>query len=74
MEQLRRRAYNLSKVQRISEERCLLKLSHEEGEVLMEEGREIVMAFSDFTGRLCERILPSPGDRGVSPGYSATGK
>ncbi len=47
---------NLSKVQRISEERCLLKLSHEEGEALMEEGRVIVMAFSDFTGRLCERI------------------
>jgi hypothetical protein len=22
----------------------------------MEEGKEIVMAFSDFTGRLCERI------------------
>ncbi len=31
-------------------------ISHEEGEALMEEGREIVMAFSDFTGRLCERI------------------
>jgi hypothetical protein len=58
MEQLQRRAYqkHLSKVQRISEERCLLKLSHEEGEALMEEGRAIVMAFSDFTGRLCERI------------------
>ena len=37
-------------------EKCLLKLSHEEGEVLMKEGRVIVMAFSDFTGRLCERI------------------
>jgi hypothetical protein len=47
---------NLSKVQRISEERCLLKLSLEEGEALMKEGRVIVMAFSDFTGRLCERI------------------
>jgi len=47
---------NLSKVQRISEERCLLKLSHEEGEALMEEGRVIIMAFSDFTCRLCERI------------------
>ena len=31
-------------------------ISHEEGEALMEEGREIVMAFSDFTGRLCEQI------------------
>ncbi len=31
-------------------------ISHEEGEALMEEGRENVMAFSDFTGRLCERI------------------
>jgi hypothetical protein len=65
---------NLSKEQQNLGEWYLLKLSHEEGEVLMEEGREIVMAFSDFTGRLCERILPSPGDRGVSPGYCATGK
>jgi hypothetical protein len=31
-------------------------ISHEEGEALMEEGREIVMAFSDFTDRLCGRI------------------
>jgi hypothetical protein len=31
-------------------------ISHEEGEALMEEGREIVMAFSDFTGKLCKKI------------------
>jgi len=31
-------------------------ISHEEGEALMEEGKEIVMAFSDFTGKLCERV------------------
>ena len=47
---------NLSKEQQNLGEWYLLKLFHEEGEVLMEEGREIVMAFSDFTGRLCERI------------------
>lgn len=31
-------------------------ISHDEGEALMEEGREIVMAFSEFTGKLCERV------------------
>ena len=31
-------------------------ISHEEGEELMEEGREIVMAFSDYTARLSKRI------------------
>ena len=31
-------------------------ISHEEGEELMAEGREIVMAFSDFTAKLCTRI------------------
>jgi hypothetical protein len=43
-------------VQQSLSERCLLKLSHVEGEVLMEEGREIFMSFSDLTSRLCERI------------------
>lgn len=47
---------HLSKVQQNLSEMCLQKLSHEEGEVLMKEGREMVIAFSDFTGRLCERI------------------
>jgi hypothetical protein len=47
---------NTSKKCNRTSARCLLKLSHEEDEALMEEGREIVMAFSDFTGRLCERI------------------
>lgn len=31
-------------------------VSHEEGEKLMTEGREIVMAFSDYTARLSKRI------------------
>ncbi|MGB3225463.1 MAG: recombinase [Desulforhopalus sp.] len=31
-------------------------ISHEEGEQLMTEGREIVMAFSDYTARLSKRI------------------
>jgi hypothetical protein len=31
-------------------------ISHEEGEALMEEGREIVMAFSDFTARLSRKV------------------
>jgi hypothetical protein len=31
-------------------------ISHKEGEQLMEEGREIVMAFSDYTDRLSKRI------------------
>ena len=31
-------------------------ISHKEGEALMEEGREIVMAFSDYTDRLSKRI------------------
>ena len=31
-------------------------ISHEEGEALMAEGRTIVMAFSDFTNKLCRRI------------------
>ena len=31
-------------------------ISHEEGEELMTEGREIVMAFSDYTARLSKRI------------------
>ncbi|WP_319549492.1 recombinase [Desulfogranum marinum] len=31
-------------------------ISHEEGEELMAEGREIVMAFSEYTGRLSKRI------------------
>jgi hypothetical protein len=43
-------------VQQNLSERCLLKLTHDEGEVLMEETREMVMAFSDFTGRLCGQI------------------
>jgi hypothetical protein len=43
-------------VQQNLSERRLLKLSHVEGEVLMEKGREMVMAFSDFTGRLGKRI------------------
>jgi len=31
-------------------------ISYEEGAALMEEGREIVMAFSDFTGRLSRKV------------------
>ncbi len=31
-------------------------ISHEEGEQLMAEGREIVMAFSEYTARLSKRI------------------
>ena len=31
-------------------------ISHEEGEALMDEGREIVMAFSDYTAKLSKRI------------------
>ena len=31
-------------------------ISHEEGEELMAEGREIVMAFSDYTARLSKRV------------------
>jgi hypothetical protein len=31
-------------------------ISHEEGEQLMTEGREIVMAFSNYTARLSKRI------------------
>ena len=31
-------------------------ISHVEGEALVDEGREIVMAFSDFTGKLCQRV------------------
>jgi len=31
-------------------------ISHEEGEELMTEGRELVMAFSDYTARLSKRI------------------
>jgi hypothetical protein len=31
-------------------------ISHEEGEALMAEGREIVMAFSDYTSKLSKRI------------------
>ncbi len=31
-------------------------ISHEEGEQLMAEGREIVMAFSNYTARLSKRI------------------
>jgi hypothetical protein len=31
-------------------------ISHEEGEELMAEGREIVMAFSNYTARLSKRI------------------
>ena len=31
-------------------------ISHEEGEELMAEGREIVMAFSIYTARLSKRI------------------
>ncbi len=31
-------------------------ISHKEGEQLMEEDREIVMAFSDYTERLSKRI------------------
>ncbi|MCK9293732.1 MAG: recombinase [Desulfobulbaceae bacterium] len=31
-------------------------ISHEEGEELMTEGREIVMAFSDYTSKLSKRI------------------
>ena len=31
-------------------------ISHEEGEELMSEGRDIVMAFSDYTAKLSKRI------------------
>ncbi len=31
-------------------------ISHVEGEELMEEGRELVMAFSDYTAKLSKRI------------------
>ena len=31
-------------------------ISHEEGESLMAEGRQIVMAFSDYTAKLSRRI------------------
>ncbi len=31
-------------------------ISHEEGEKIMAEGREIVMAFSDYTAKLSKRI------------------
>ena len=31
-------------------------ISHEEGEELMTEGRELVMAFSDYTAKLSKRI------------------
>lgn len=31
-------------------------ISHEEGEQLMMEGREIVMSFSDYTARLSKRV------------------
>jgi hypothetical protein len=31
-------------------------ITYEEGATLMEEGREIVMAFSDFTARLSRRV------------------
>jgi len=31
-------------------------ISHEEGEKLMTEGRDIVMAFSDYTAKLSKRI------------------
>jgi len=31
-------------------------ISHEEGEELMAEGRQIVMAFSDYTAKLSKRI------------------
>lgn len=31
-------------------------ISHEEGDKLMAEGREIVMAFSDYTAKLSKRI------------------
>ncbi|MEJ2690847.1 MAG: recombinase [Deltaproteobacteria bacterium] len=31
-------------------------ISHEEGELLMAEGRDIVMAFSDYTAKLSKRI------------------
>lgn len=31
-------------------------ISHEEGEALMTEGRQIVMAFSDYTSKLSRRI------------------
>jgi hypothetical protein len=31
-------------------------ISHEEGEELMAEGRQIVMAFSDYTARLSKKI------------------
>ncbi len=31
-------------------------ISHEEGEELMAEGREIIIAFSDYTAKLSKRI------------------
>ena len=31
-------------------------ITYEEGEALMEEGKQIVMEFSDFTAKLCKRI------------------
>jgi hypothetical protein len=31
-------------------------ISHEEGEALMEEGRDIIIAFSDYTAKLSKRI------------------
>lgn len=31
-------------------------ISHEEGEELMAEGRELVMAFSDYTAKLSKRV------------------
>jgi len=31
-------------------------ISYQEGEELMEEGRQIVMTFSDFTDKLCKRV------------------
>ena len=31
-------------------------ISHEEGEELMIEGRELVVAFSDYTAKLCRRV------------------
>ena len=31
-------------------------ISHEEGEELMTEGRELIMAFSDYTAKLSKRI------------------
>ncbi len=31
-------------------------ISYEEGEILMEEGRELVMALSDYTARLSQKV------------------